>query len=65
MKFSILIPVLFATLTVVACDRPAVVTVPAAAVVTTPGPAGPQGEPGKPGAGTTVIVVPAASAPSN
>jgi len=64
MKFSILIPALFAALVLVACDRPAVVTVPAAPAAA-PGPAGPQGEPGKTGEGTTVIVVPPASAPSN
>lgn len=62
-----------------ACDRqPTVVTVPATPVVV-PGPAGPagatgatgsqgatgdQGATGKPGSGTTVNVMPAASAPS-
>lgn len=76
MKNPILILALISTLGLVACDRPAaVVTVPVAPVVV-PGPAGPQGPSGsqgatgdqgatgKSGADTTVIVVPAASAPS-
>ena len=57
---------LIAAFALVACDNrpPAVVNVPAPAPA--PGPAGPQGEPGKPG-GTNVIVTPpaAASAASN
>lgn len=68
---------LLAAMTVVACDRPTVVTTPAVAV---PGPAGPTGATGatgstgntgstgatgQSGTGTTVIVTPAASAPSN
>jgi hypothetical protein len=68
---------LFATLLVtaflVACDKPTTVNVPPPAVGL-PGPAGPQGNPGsegmkgdtgKTGDATTVIVVPAASSPSN
>jgi hypothetical protein len=76
MKHPILMPALLATLGLAACDRPAVVTVPAATIVV-PGPAGPpgpagdqgttgsQGATGKTGEGTTVIVIPAASSPSN
>ena len=76
MKNSLLMLALLATLGLVACDRPTVVTVPAATVVV-PGPAGPpgpsgdqgatgsQGATGKAGEGTTVIVMPAASSPSN
>lgn len=76
---TILLTALLATLSLAACDRPAVVTVPVPVAV--PGPAGPQGATGdtgntgntgntgatgKPGDGTTVIVVaPAASTPSN
>lgn len=75
MKHSILILSLLATLGLAACDRPAVVTVPTPVAVPTPvpvpGPPGPQGDPGPSGAkgapggdsGTTVIVVPPASAP--
>lgn len=52
-----------------ACDKPAVVAVPApspstAVVVPAPGPAGPAGATGRPG-DTAVIVVPPASAASN
>ncbi len=56
-----------------ACDKPAVVAVPAPSPAPStvvvpgpavPGPAGPQGEPGKPGT-TNVIVTPPASAASN
>jgi hypothetical protein len=51
MNRSILIPALLATLSLVACDKPTVVNVPApAAPVAVPGPAGPQGEAGSPGA---------------
>lgn len=73
MNRTMLISTLLATLSLVACDRPTVVTVPAAPVavpVAVPGPAGPQGATGSTGAtgksgdGTTVIVVPAASAPA-
>ena len=77
MNHSILISALLSTLSLVACDRPTVVTVPATPVavpvpvpVAVPGPAGPQGATGNTGAtgksgdGTTVIVVPAASAPA-
>ncbi len=45
MNRSILISVLFATLSLVACDKPTVVNVPAETVVV-PGPAGPAGDPG-------------------
>jgi hypothetical protein len=49
MNRSILIPALFATLSLVACDKPTVVNVPApapAAPVAVPGPAGPAGPAG-------------------
>ena len=78
MKYTMLISALLATLSLGACDRPAVVTVPAAPVaVPVPGPAGPTGATGsqgtegntgatgKSGTGTTVVVMPAASAPAN
>lgn len=76
MKNSILMLAFLATLGLAACDRPAVVTVPAATIVV-PGLAGPpvpagdqvatgsQGATGKTGKSTTVIVMPAASSPSN
>ncbi len=79
MNHTLLISALLATLSLAACDKPTVVTVPAAPVAV-PGPAGPQGETGSQGAtgyqgetgqsgdGTTVIVVPAeaaAPAPAN
>lgn len=71
MKNSTLILALLATLTLAACDRkPTVVNVPATPVAV-PGPAGPQGATGSEGAtgksgdGTTVIVMPPASAPAN
>jgi hypothetical protein len=82
MNRSTLILVLLGTLALAACDRPAVVNVPATPVAV-PGPAGPQGATGttgttgaqgnegsqgatgKPVDGTTVIVMPAASAPAN
>jgi len=76
MNRSMLIPALLAALSLVACDKPTVVNVPAP--VSVAGPAGPtgatggqgndgsKGEPGKPGEGTTVVVVPpAASAATN
>jgi len=57
----------FAALALSACDKqPTIVNTPPT-VVTTPGPAGPagpQGEAGKPGEGTTINVMPAASAAS-
>ncbi len=57
----------FAALALSACDKqPTIVTTPPT-VITTPGPAGPagpQGEAGKPGEGTTINVMPAASAAS-
>lgn len=63
-----LLSALIAASTLAACDRPAVVNVPATPVAV-PGPAGPagsKGDPGKPGEGSTIIVVPpAASAPAN
>jgi hypothetical protein len=73
MNHTLLITAVLATLTLAACDRPTVVTVPASPA-TVPGPAGPQGEAGSQGAtgsqgetgktgdGTTVIVVPAEGA---
>ena len=70
MNRSILLLGLLATLGLAACDRPTVVTVPATPVAV-PGPAGPAGEtgatgaPGKSSEGTTVIVMPPASAASN
>jgi hypothetical protein len=76
MKHSLLLSALLATLTLVACERPTVVNVPATQVAV-PGPAGPQGatgsqgaegskgDTGKAGDGTTLIVMPpAASAPT-
>ncbi len=92
MKYTMLISALLATLILGACDRPAVITVPATPVaVPVPGPAGPTGATGgtgatgndgnqgatgnqgndgntgatgKSGSGTTVVVMPAASAPA-
>ena len=77
MNRFIFISALLATMTLVACDKPAVVVVPTEPVAV-PGPAGPQGatgnqgnqgntgETGKTGSGsTTVIVTPPASAPAN
>jgi hypothetical protein len=74
---SMLIPALFSALSLVACDRPTVVNVPATPAAA-PGPAGPHGATGnqgttgsmgatgKTGNSTTLIVVPpAASAPAN
>jgi hypothetical protein len=49
MNHSILISALLATLTLAACDKPTIVTVPATPVAV-PGPAGPQGETGSQGA---------------
>lgn len=50
MNRSILIPALLATLSLVACDKPTVVNVPApAAPVAVPGPAGPAGPTGSQG----------------
>ena len=81
MNKSMLLLALVATMGLAACDRPAVVTVPATPVAV-PGPAGPagptgatgntgnQGAEGAPGAtgqsgdGTTIVVMPPASAPS-
>ena len=76
MNHSMLILALLATLGLGACDKPTVVTVPATPVAV-PGPAGPQGATGsqgnegstgatgKSGDGSTVIVMPPASAPAN
>ena len=77
MNRSTLILALLATLTLAACDRrPTVVNVPTTPVAV-PGPAGPtgatgaqgseggMGATGKSGEGTTVIVMPPASAPAN
>jgi len=49
MNHTLLISALLATLSLAACDRPTVVTAPAAPVAV-PGPAGPQGETGSQGA---------------
>ena len=73
MNKSMLILALFGAVGLSACDRPNVINVPATPVAV-PGPAGPQGatgatgstgQAGKAGEGTTVIVVPPASAPAN
>ncbi|HEY9099339.1 MAG TPA: hypothetical protein VIN38_10750 [Thiobacillus sp.] len=48
MNRSILISAMLATLTLAACDKPTIVTVPATPVAV-PGPAGPQGETGSQG----------------
>ena len=48
MNHTLLITAVLATLTLAACDRPTVVTVPASPVAV-PGPAGPQGEAGSQG----------------
>lgn len=76
MNHSMLILTMFGALSLSACDRPTVVNVPATPVAV-PGPAGPQGATGgegaagstgatgKSGDGTTVIVMPPASAPAN
>ena len=67
---TVLIPAALASLfALAACDKPAVVAVPAPSpsAVVVPGPPGqpgPQGAPGKTG-DTTVIVTPPASAASN
>ena len=51
MKYTMLISALLATLSLGACDRPTVVTVPATPVaVPVPGPAGPTGATGNMGA---------------
>jgi hypothetical protein len=76
MNRSILTSALLGTLSLVACEKPTVVNVPATPVAV-PGPTGPQGAtgdqgtagtagaPGKSGDSTTLIVVPpAASAPA-
>lgn len=78
MKYSIAFSALAACLALSACDRPTVINTPppstVAVPVPTPGPPGPPGSagqsgapgaPGQPGGGTTVIVTPPASAPSN
>ena len=68
MKYTTLLAAALFTLVLSACDKPTVV-VPTP--VMTPGPAGPQGPSGTPGAtgrpgdSATVIITPAASAPSN
>lgn len=69
MNHALSITMLFAALCLAACDKPTVVNVPAAPAAA-PGPAGPPGATGatgatgKPGEGTTVIVTPPASAPT-
>ena len=76
MNTSTLFAALLVTASLAACDKPTTVNVPPP-TVGVPGPAGPQGstgseglkgdtgDTGKPGDATTVIVVPAASSPSN
>ena len=71
MKTSMLLATLLAALGLAACDRPTVVNTPPNSTTTVavptpvPGPAGPQGDPGKPGSNNTVIITPpAASAPN-
>jgi hypothetical protein len=73
MKYVLPLFVIAGALSLVACDRPAVVTVPAAPVAV-PGPAGPAGatgatgatgDVGKNGTGATIVVTPPASAPAN
>jgi len=64
MKHTLLMAAMLAALTLVACERATVVSVPATPVAV-PGPAGPTGATGATGGPTTVIVVPPASAPSN
>ncbi|MEP6969292.1 MAG: hypothetical protein ABJA49_02550 [Betaproteobacteria bacterium] len=71
MNKTLLAVALLATITLAACDRPAVVAVP----VAVPGPAGATGATGatgndgstgatgKTGSGTVIVVTPAASAP--
>ena len=59
MKISSLLSIALLTAAgLAACDRPTVVNTPPAATVAVPGPAGSQGEPGKPG-NTNIVVVPA------
>lgn len=81
MNRFIIASTLIAAFTLAACDKPTVITPPAAVVaVPVPGPAGPtgatgstgstgsegmKGDTGKTGSGTTINVMPAASAPSN
>ncbi len=75
MNHSILISALLGTLSLVACEKPTVVNVPATTVAV-PGPAGPpgatgsqgapgaegsKGETGKTGEGSTLIVIPPAA----
>jgi hypothetical protein len=73
MNASTLFAALLVTASLAACDKPTTVNVPPP-TVGVPGPAGPQGstgseglkgDTGKTGDATTVIVVPAASSPSN
>ena len=76
MNPSTLFAALLVTASLAACDKPTTVNVPSP-TVGVPGPAGPQGntgstgsdglkgDTGKTGDATTVIVVPAASSPSN
>lgn len=81
MNRFLLISAVLATLSLAACDKPTVVNVPAPVAVPGPagpqgatgntgntgetGSTGNQGETGKAGGGTTVIVMPPASAPAN
>ena len=61
---SMLFAALLVAAGLAACDRPTVVNNPPATVavpVPVPGPAGPQGDSGKPGA-TNIVVVPAPAA---
>lgn len=79
MNHTLLLSALLATLSLAACDRPTVITVPVPVAVPGPaGPAGPVGATGSQGStgyqgnqgnqgndGNTVIVMPPASAPAN
>ena len=73
MNTSTLFAALLVTASLAACDKPTTVNVPPP-TVGVPGPAGPQGstgsegvkgDTGRPGDDAAVIVVPAASSPSN
>lgn len=79
MNKSLLLLAMFAAMGLAACDRPTVVAVPATPVAV-PGPPGPagatgatgntgnqgaEGAPGQSGDGTTIVVMPPASAPAN
>jgi hypothetical protein len=81
MNKTLLISALFAAFAITACDKPTVVNVPVPVATPGPagpqgatgntgsmgstGATGATGDTGKPGSGTTVNVMPAASAPAN